>query len=258
MIDIHSHILPGVDDGAKTEEESISMAIAAVNEGISTIVATPHHRNLMFDNYKKEIETSVAILNDLLQEKDIPLSVVPGQEIRIYGEIVADFHHGDIQTIHNSKYVLIEFHDQDIPQYTEKLFYEMQTTGLIPIIAHPERNQVFLEKPDRLYDLVRVGALTQLTAGSLLGKFGKEIEQFSHQLIEANLVHFIASDAHNTSSRGFYLREAYERIKEMYGIETYYMLLENSQLLIDDDNVNRFEPYRVKPKRKNFFSLFRK
>src|SRR5690606_40009082 len=97
-----------------------------------------------------------------------------------------------------------------------------------------------------------------LPISSLVGKFGKEIEQFSHQLIESNLTHFIASDAHNTSTRGFLLKEAYDLVKDVYGVETYYMFMENSQLLLDDLNVNRFEPQRIKPRRKGFFSFLRK
>lgn len=258
MIDIHSHILPGVDDGAKTEKDSLEMAKAALEEGISTIIATPHHRNRMFDNYKQEIETSVAILNDLLEENNIPLSVVPGQEVRIYGEILDDFEKGDIQTLYNSKYVLIEFPTSEVPQYAEKLLYDLQIAGLVPVIAHPERNQALLENPDRMYELVRNGALAQLTAASIVGKFGKEIEQFSYQLIEANLVHFIASDAHNTTSRGFHMKEAFDRVNEKFGFETQYMFLENGQLLIDDENVNRFEPSRIKTRRKGVFSFLRK
>lgn len=258
MIDIHSHILPGVDDGAKTEEDSIAMAKAAVEEGISTIIATPHHRNRMFDNYKEEIVTNVAILNDLLKERNIPLTVVPGQEVRIYGEILEDFKKGEIQTLYQSKYILIEFPMGEVPQYAEKLLYDLQVAGLFPVIAHPERNQELLENPDRMYELIRNGALSQITAASLVGKFGKEIEQFSHQLIESNLTHFIASDAHNTSTRGFLLKEAYDLVKDVYGVETYYMFMENSQLLLDDLNVNRFEPQRIKPRRKGFFSFLRK
>lgn len=258
MIDIHSHILPGVDDGAKTEEDSIAMAKAAVEQGISTIIATPHHRNRMFDNYKEEIVTNVAILNDLLKERNIPLTVVPGQEVRIYGEILEDVKKGEIQTLYQSKYILIEFPTGEVPQYAEKLLYDLQVAGLFPVIAHPERNQELLENPNRMYELIRNGALSQITAASLVGKFGKDIEQFSHQLIESNLTHFIASDAHNTSTRGFLLKEAYDLVKDVYGVETYYMFMENSQLLLDDLNVNRFEPQRIKPRHKGFFSFLRK
>jgi len=257
LIDIHSHILPGVDDGAKTEEESIAMAEAALSEGIRTIIATPHHRNRAYDNYKQEIVTNVAILNELFASKNIPLNVLAGQEVRIYGELLEDYAHGDIQTLADTKYVLVEFPFGSVPQYTERLLYDMQVAGLRPIIAHPERNRELIENHNRMYELIRNGALSQVTAASLLGKFGKEIAEFSEQLIQANLVHFIASDAHNTDSRGFNLRDAYELIKEKYGIETYYMFLENSELLIEDMNVNRLEPTRIQ-KRKGLFDFFRR
>lgn len=258
VIDIHSHILPGVDDGAKTEQDSLAMAKLAVKEGITTIIATPHHRNRAFDNYKQEIETSVSILNDLYKENNIPLTVVPGQEVRIYGEIIEDYENGEIQTLSDSKYVLVEFPFGEVPQYTERLFYDMQISGLIPVIAHPERNKELIEDHGRMYELIRNGALAQLTAGSLHGEYGKEIEQFSYELLDANLIHFIASDAHNTTTRGFGLKQAYEKIKNKYGVEAYYSLLENSQLLIDDANVNRYEPSRINRRRKGFFSFLKR
>lgn len=258
LIDIHSHILPGVDDGAKTEEDSIAMAKVAVQQGITTIIATPHHRNRAYDNYKQEIETNVSILNELLQQHNIPLTVLAGQEVRIYGEIIEDYNQGEIQPLHGTKYVLVEFPFGEVPQYTERLLYDMQIAGLTPVIAHPERNRELIENHDRMYELIRNGALAQLTAGSLHGDYGKEIEQFSYQLLDANLVHFIASDAHNTTTRGFGLKEAYEKIKAEYGVETYYTLLENSQLLVDDEHVNRFEPSRIRPRKKGFFGFFKK
>jgi len=257
LIDIHSHILPGVDDGAKTEADSIAMAKAALQEGITTIIATPHHRNRAFDNYKQEIITNVNILNDLFASENIPLNVAVGQEVRIYGELLDDYAQGDIQALGDTKYILVEFPFGEVPRYAEQLLYDIQIAGLRPIIAHPERNRELIENHDRMYELVRNGALAQLTAASLIGKFGKDIEEFSHQLLEANLVHFIASDAHNTDSRGFHLREAYDLVQEKYGVEMYYMMLENSELLIEDANVNRMEPSRIR-KRKSLFNIFRK
>lgn len=256
MIDIHSHILPGVDDGAKSEEESIAMAKAAVAEGITTLIATPHHRNAAYDNYREDIRMHVSILNDLLKERNIPLTVLAGQEVRVYGEMIEDFEHGDIQTLADSKYVLIEFPSDSVPQYAERFLYDLQIAGLRPIIAHPERNLELINNQNRMYDLIRSGAFAQVTAASIAGKFGKEIATFSYQLIEANLAHFIASDAHNTTTRGFFMKEAFEKIKETFGVEMYYTLIENSQLLLDDDVVNRYEPERIKRKRKKFFGLF--
>jgi|SRR5690625_1108747 len=255
LIDIHSHILPGVDDGPEVEEESIAMAQAAVEEGITTIVASPHHKNRSYENYKDEIITNVTVLNDLLEAQKIPLHVAVGQEVRIYGEIVEDYNKGEIQTVNDSKYILIEFPYDSVPHYTEQLFYDIQVEGLRPIIVHPERNRELLENHQRMYELVRNGAITQITAGSLVGKFGKQMEQFAHQLIQANLTHLIASDAHNTTTRGFCLQEAYEIVRKQYGVDTYYMLMENSHMIVDNMNVNRMEPTPIRKKRR-LFGLF--
>src|SRR5690625_504577 len=255
MIDIHSHILPGVDDGAKDEQASIDMAKAAVNEGITHIVASPHHKNGVFDNYRDEIEIQINVLNDLYKMHDIDLTVIPGQEVRIYGEVVEDFKHGELQTVNDSKYMLIEFPSASVPRYAEQLFYDMQMEGIQPIIVHPERNQELLKNHDKMYSFIKAGVLSQVTAASVLGKFGKDIQEFSEQLIEANLTHFIASDAHNTTSRGFYLREAYEYVQEEIDQEAAFMFHENSQLILQDQNVYRQEPQRIR-KKKKFFGLF--
>src|SRR5690606_11089675 len=157
--DIHSHILPGGDDGAQTEEDSLDMAKAAVEEGITKIVASPHHKNRTYDNYKDDITTHVSVLNDLFQSNNIPLEVIAGQEVRIYGEIVEDVEKGEIQPVNDSKYLLIEFPSDSVPHYTEQLFYDLQIAGIKPVIVHPERNRELLENHRRMYELVRNGAL---------------------------------------------------------------------------------------------------
>lgn len=255
MIDIHSHILPGVDDGAKTESDSILMAEAAIEEGMTHIVATPHHKNRTYDNYRDEIRKHVQVLNDLFKAKGLNLSILPGQEVRIYGDVQADLEKGEIQTVNDTKYLLIEFPSDSVPQYASQLFYELQLSGIQPIIVHPERNRELLRNHDRMHKFVQNGVLTQVTAASLVGKFGKQIADFSQQLIEANLTHFIASDAHNTTTRGFCLREAYDYIQSNISVEATYMFMENSQLLIEDQNIYRQEPQRIKTKKK-FFGLF--
>lgn len=254
MIDIHSHILPGVDDGAKTEIDSLNMARKAVEEGITTIVATPHHRNGMFDNDRDSIIKLVEMLNELLEEENIPLEVLPGQETRIHGDIIEELKNQIMLPINDTKYVFIEFSSTHVPRYASQMLFDIQVAGYIPIIVHPERNQELIENPGRLYEFVKKGALTQLTAASLVGKFGKNVQKFSRQLIEANLTHFIASDAHNTTSRGFAMREALQLIDKEYGGSYAYMFLENSELLIRDEMINRMEPQRIKKKR--FLGLF--
>ncbi|MCF3942632.1 tyrosine-protein phosphatase [Oceanobacillus alkalisoli] len=254
MIDIHSHILPGIDDGAQTEVDSLQMARAAVKEGITTIVATPHHRNGKYDNERDNIVRWVDTLNELITNEGIPLTVLPGQETRINGDMIAELEKEIILPINNTKYVFVEFPSAHVPRYASQMLFDIQVAGYIPIIVHPERNQELIEHPNRLYEFVKKGALTQVTAASVVGKFGKNIQKFSRQIIEANLTHFIASDAHNTTTRGFAMNEAFQLIQNDYGDDYVYMYLENSQLLIDNQNVNRVEPSNIK--RKKFLGLF--
>lgn len=255
MIDIHNHILPAIDDGPTTEQESIEMAKNAISQGIHTVVASPHHRNNKYTNKKPDIEKHVAILNDLFKANEIPLTVLPGQEVHIYRELLLDVEKNEIATINDSKFLLIELPYKEVPFYIDKLLYEIQMAGFVPIIVHPERNEELRKNHRKMYNLVRKGAITQITAGSLLGDFGKEVERFTHQLIEANLTHLIASDAHHASKRPFRLKEAIQLVKQKYGAETYYMFIENSELVIDNMHINRYEPTQIKAKRNWFFKL---
>lgn len=254
MIDIHSHILPGVDDGAQTETDSIEMAKAAVEQGIHTIIATPHHRNGKYDNDRDTIMHNVDILSELFVRQDIPLTVLPGQEVRINGDMIEEIQNQKILPLNETKYMFVEFPSSSVPRYAAQMLFDIQVAGYTPIIVHPERNSELIQDPSKLYEFVRKGALTQVTAASVIGKFGKNIQKFSHQLIESNLTHFVATDAHNTTTRGFCLQEAMHTIKQEYGSEYFYMFLENSQLLVDNSNVNKVEPFKVK--KKKFLGLF--
>ncbi|NJP37444.1 tyrosine-protein phosphatase [Alkalicoccus luteus] len=217
MIDIHSHILPGMDDGAAHEADTLAMAKAAVDEGIKTIVATPHHQNGTYTNEAPIVEGAVDQTNALLHHHGIPLTVIAGQEVRVYGELLEDLKAGHLLTLHGSAYMLVEFPSNYIPRFASSLFYDLQLEGVTPIIAHPERNKVFMEKPSLLYRYIQNGALSQVTAASVTGHFGKKLQKFSLELIDHNLAHFIASDAHNTTSRGFYMDKAYNVIEQKLG-----------------------------------------
>lgn len=255
MIDIHCHILPGIDDGAKTIYDSIDMAKEAVREGITTIIATPHHKNNQYENEKLDILDRVTELNQTLSQEGIPLTILPGQEVRIYGEIIEDYlSGGKILPLNETNYLFIEFPSGSVPRYAERLFYELQTEGLIPIIVHPERNQEIIENPNLLYKFVNNGALSQVTAGSLTGYFGKKIKKFSEQLIEADLTHFIASDAHNIHNRTFKMAEAMDTVEKKYGIDMVYLFRENAELLAQGKNVYKEIPQQVQ--RKKFLGLF--
>lgn len=254
MIDIHSHILPGIDDGAKTMEDSLNMVKHAANEGITKIIATPHHKNGKYENIASEIMHKVDELNALIKDHHIDIQVLPGQESRIFGDILEDYEKGEILTLNQSRYVFIEFPSNHVPRYTKKLLFDIQLAGLSPIIVHPERNTEIMENPSILYKLVEQGAATQVTASSVTGHFGKKIKKFSHQLIEANQAHFVASDAHNLEGRTFRLKEAYDVIGKEIANDYVYLLKENAELLVEGNAIYKEVPQEIK--RKKFLGIF--
>ncbi|PMC37365.1 tyrosine protein phosphatase [Bacillus sp. UMB0899] len=254
MIDIHSHILPGVDDGAQTIEDAIKLAKEAVSEGITKIIATPHHHNGKYTNKKEVILSKVVELNDILHQENIPLEVLPGQETRIYGELLEDLRKGDILPLNKFNYLFIELPSGHVPRYTEKLLFEVQLKGLTPVIVHPERNTEIIENSDILYNLVSKGVLTQITSGSVVGKFGKKIQKFTMQLIDSNLTHFIASDAHNTSTRSFHFSESLSVIEKEFGSNASLFFCENAEYLIKGQAIYKEAPSMIK--RKKLFGIF--
>ncbi|PEL13556.1 tyrosine-protein phosphatase [Bacillus sp. AFS017336] len=247
MIDLHCHILPGLDDGPITMEDSINMARAAVDNGIHTIVASPHHQNGRYNTDRKKILEKVEELNNVLEQRAIPLTILPGQEVRLYGELIQDFELGQIVSINDGRrYLLCELPSSHIPHFTNRLFYEIQANQITPIIVHPERNKVLINEPDILFEFVQKGILTQITASSLTGNFGKKIQKFAFKCIEANWVQVIASDAHNTKNRNFELIEAYEIIREKFGIETEFLMRENAQSIVNGDILYSEQPLKLK------------
>lgn len=249
MIDLHSHILPGVDDGAQTVDDAIAMAKAAVASGITHLMCTPHHNNGRFNNVKEDIIRKVADLQATLDSENVPLILFEGQEVRIGGDLSAQYEQGLLLgTDMDDKYMLIEFPSDDVPLYTEQVFFELFSLGVTPVIVHPERNSVFIEEPDKLIPFLEMGVLAQMTAPSLVGVFGKKIERVSHQMLKHNMVHTIASDAHNLTGRRFYLKEAYKIINDKYGVDKLSELEDITKALVNGDNV-KVSPYtRIKKK----------
>ncbi|MCM3163696.1 tyrosine-protein phosphatase [Metabacillus litoralis] len=254
MIDIHSHILAGIDDGAKDFGDTLNMLRHAANEGITKIIATPHHNNGKYVNNASDIKNKVIELNERIKDQGLSIEILPGQETRIYGDLLEDYEKGEILTLNHSKYLFIELPSNHVPRYTKQLLFDIQLAGLLPIIVHPERNSEIIEHPSILYKLIEKGAATQVTASSVTGHFGKKIKKFSLQLIEAGQAHFIASDAHNLSGRTFRLREAYDEIGKEFGSELVYMFQENAELVVEGNTIYRQPPLEIK--KKKFLGIF--
>ena len=256
MIDLHCHILPNIDDGPKNWEMSLEMARLAVDEGITHILATPHHMNRHWVNPKDKVTSLVDELQRKINKENIPLTIFPGQEVRLHGEILDNIQKDEICFIDElNQYVLIEFPTATVPDYADRLFYNLQNEGITPIIVHPERNHAILKDPSILYDFVSRDILAQVTAASYVGLFGKEIEKLSTQLIAADLVHFLASDAHNVTSRRFHMKEAFEKLETEYGKERVRAFDQITRDLINGDGVSIPQPQNIK-KNKRFFGVF--
>ncbi len=198
-------------------DQAIHMATLAVEEGISTIVATPHHANGKFSNERDEILFAVDNFAQALFSRGIPLQVLAGQEVRLYDELIRDLSEGIVIPLGGSPYLLLEFPSSRIPDSAAETIHELELLGITPIIAHPERNREIAKDPDKLLALIARGALCQVTAQSVNGGMGKKIRDVTLQLCRRNLVHFIASDAHDPIFRPFGLRQAYAAIDSRLG-----------------------------------------
>ncbi|QHT47762.1 tyrosine protein phosphatase [Bacillus sp. SB49] len=251
MIDLHCHILPGIDDGASHMEESLEMARAALKQGIETVVAAPHHQTSEYYNEPQQIIEQCRKLNERLYEEGIDLTVLPGQEVRLHEEFIKELEQGMVLPINEkSGYLYVEFPENTVPHYAKQMLYDMQMAGYKPVIVHPERNRTLREQPDLLYHFVKNGAFTQLSAGSLVGRFGRDSQKFAYQIIEHNLGHVIASDAHDSKKRGFFLKEAYDKVGKKFGTDMMYQFMENAHVVLDGEMVFTNPPERIRVKKR--------
>lgn len=251
MIDLHCHILPGVDDGAENIEASIAMAEQAVSQGITHILCTPHHNNGKYTNPKSEVISLVASLQAELDKRKLPLTVLEGQEVRITGDLIEDIRKDKILfTDLEDTYILIEFPTMEVPSYTEQVFFELLQMEKVPVIVHPERNAHFRKDPNNLIPFLEMGCLAQLTAPSYVGVFGKDIQKTAKIMVEHNLVQMVASDAHGVSKRPFYMKEIFSQIENDFGMDVVNKLQQVAKDLLNGDEVDY--PNYVEVKKKKF------
>jgi protein-tyrosine phosphatase len=215
FVDIHCHLLPGIDDGAKSWDDALAMARLAVDDGTTTIIATPHQLGNFGHNRGGEICHLVDELQRRLDDACVPLRVLPGADVRIEPEMVERIPSGEVLTLGDHRcHVLLELpHELYFP--VEPVLAELRRRKLVGILSHPERNEGILRQPDVLAPLVDAGCLMQITAGSLCGSFGSICQEFAEWMLQERLVHFVATDAHGTRSRRPLMRRAFERTCEL-------------------------------------------
>jgi protein-tyrosine phosphatase len=213
VIDLHSHILPGLDDGAGNLEASLSMALMAVEEGIDTIVATPHV-NQAYPVDPDAMSAAVGALNVALARMELPLAVLPGSEIAV--EMVSGLDDIALRrlSLGGGGCLLVESPYSGSVPFLEDMLFDLQVRGFRPVLAHPERSIAFRERPERLAGLVSRGVMSCVNSGSLAGRFGTNAKRMSLQFFQDGLVHAVASDSHDDRGRPPRLLEGFQKAEE--------------------------------------------
>ena len=218
MIDLHCHILPGIDDGAENIEESVTMSNIAYRDGIRTIVATPHTMNGVFINEREYILEKVNKLQKVLIAKKIDILVIPGADVHINYNLLELIRDGKAMTINNNgKYILLEFPHHQVPPKISEFVFKLKLNKVIPIFTHPERNIAIQKDLNIIFRLVELGALTQITASSLIGEFGPVASKCAVEMLKNNLAHIIASDAHSSRFRSPVLSHSLIKASQITG-----------------------------------------
>ncbi|WP_283578359.1 tyrosine-protein phosphatase [Limosilactobacillus ingluviei] len=255
LIDLHCHLLPGLDDGSPDLETSLKLAQDAVNDGVSHAVVTPHHLNGRYVNHKQDVLKAATAFQAALKDANIPLTIFAGQEVRLSDRIIPALDADDILfTDADGKYMLLEFPSSEVPNYAKSVIFQLQQRGITPVIVHPERNKQILNKPELLADFLQNGCLTQLTASSYLGTFGKEIEKVTTQFIQVGQGTILASDAHALSHREYELGEGLAKMAKQFGQDVANQYQANAKALINGDLVTVH--WRPLKKKKKFLGLF--
>jgi protein-tyrosine phosphatase len=263
MIDLHCHLLPGVDDGARDLEESLAMARLAVADGIQAIVVTPHALNGVYRQGKEEILERFARLQEFVAGHHLPLKLFPGADIHLAPGFFHKLGNQELLSINGRRYLLLELPSFALPAGLHDTLFQLKAKGFTPIITHPERNFAIQNEPEIVVDLRRYGALVQVTAMSLTGEFGKKVKACADWLVEKGLVQVLASDAHSSQRRPPILSAGLKVAANLIGREEALRLV-----TVHPERILKGEPWpeeewkpgakRFPPKKSSFYSrLFR-
>lgn len=269
MIDLHAHILPRLDDGAETLEESVEMCRMSYEDGVRTIVATPHILPGVYKNNRSTILAKVQELNEAIRKFGIGNSefgaqnpdsmtqqlndptngfkILPGADVHFSYDLVQLCENGGVVTVNDKgKYVMVEFDFQGIPYHAEEVLFRLMARGIIPIITHPERNLEIGQRPQRYGEMIRRGCLGQVTAMSLTGGFGSGVKRTVEKLLKNRLVHIIASDTHSMIRRPPILSAAVREAEKMVGKEeARRMVLDCPQAVLEGRRPDVPEPIPI-------------
>jgi len=255
FIDLHNHILPGLDDGPQTMSESILLARALIVSGFDTVVATPH--SVEGRPAPDLIRQRLQELKEELARREIPLTVLPGAEPHIEPRLDDRLRRGETLTLNDSSYLFMELpFAQPLPSYTEDLLFRLAVDGFRTIIPHPERAEALLKEPELLRRLHRAGALFQVTWAAFTGHLGPAAEKLARWMVEEKLVHLLATDAHNPGMRLSELRKAAAAVDDICGKGTAHAYLTARPADVIADRILDLPPAKETPPGEKHFSLF--
>lgn len=254
MIDLHAHILPGLDDGSQVMEDSLMMAELALEGGVDTLVVTPHsNQEGRFENYnQKALKDVYEEFVRTLKEENIPLKVFQGMEIMASYDVCDKIMNNRVIGLNHSSYYLIEFPFDEDPYLIGSCLQEILEIGKVPLIAHPERYFCAQKCPMFIFEWLKMGCLTQMNRGSLFGKFGRHTKHLAELMMEYDLVTCVASDAHSPYVRTTFMGDVREYLADRYGEERMYRLLEgNPGRILYDQRI----PVHGSPMRKRHYFI---
>lgn len=248
MIDIHSHILPGMDDGAQDIYDTLEMVNIAAKNGVTSIIATPHcnipsgYKNYFGDNYIKTVQR----VRQAVHKEGIPVQILPGAEAMGTSDLPQLLQEGKIMTLNQGRYLLMEFFFDEDPEFVNCLLEEVKDLQAIPVIAHAERYKFVQKYPNLVYHWRSKGYPVQINKGSISGKFGRRARETAYLLLNHHLVSVVASDAHSPYVRTPNMRTEYEQILQEYP-ESYANMLfhENPRRICQNEPILGFQARRI-------------
>ncbi|WP_017210841.1 CpsB/CapC family capsule biosynthesis tyrosine phosphatase [Clostridium beijerinckii] len=253
IVDIHSHIIPGIDDGSKDMEMTLEMLRNAEKDGVKEIVATPHYLLEYGEATIDEVRNYVKEINNILVEENIDIKVYSGQEVYYTEKIIEYYMQGAIGTINDSRYMLIEFPMRKFDESIFDTLYELQVRNIVPVIAHPERYFPIIEDPKNINKFINEGYLFQVNAGSIDGRFGEKVQKTANALLNNGIYNFIGSDAHNINRRNTGLSTALDLINK----STIKDVFKDSSEKVLNNGEIEFSGENIKAK-KSIFGFFKR
>ncbi|MFL5760424.1 MAG: tyrosine-protein phosphatase [Thermomicrobiales bacterium] len=257
MIDLHSHILPGIDDGASTPDVSMHMLQIAQRLGLTAIVATPHLHERLDPTYQSRVNEAHATLREIASTFKIDLLL--GFEASLTPDLDQRLLQGELSTIGKSTSVLVDVPFVGWPLHADESFFRVQAAGFRPVLAHPERYEEIQRNPERALDLVDRGVLLQVTAGSFAGMFGKPAQRTAEMLLRGNAIHVVASDAHSAGQRFMAVKPGLGRLRALAGSAAVELLtVSNPKAILFDGPIHTTTAVHERTGSFNFMRVFQR